>query len=49
MSEYKKICRRCLISEMGEEAYLEMIGKHIDIIRAEDKSGEDLYKSRLDI
>ena len=34
---------------MGEEAYLEMIGKHIDIIRAEDRSSEDLYKSRLDI
>ena len=49
MGEYKKICRRCLISDMGEEAYLEMIGKHIDIIRAEDKSGDELYKSRLDI
>lgn len=33
---------------MGEEAYREMIGKHIDIIRPEDRSSEGLYKSRLD-
>ena len=46
--EYKKICRRCLISDMGEEAYREMISKHTDIIKAEDKSSEELYKLRLD-
>ena len=47
--DYKKPCRRCLISEMGVEAYKEMIAKHTDIIKAEDKSDDELYKLRLDI
>ncbi|MBO6090268.1 MAG: hypothetical protein J6P37_08170 [Lachnospiraceae bacterium] len=47
--EYKKICKRCLISEMGEEAYREMIKKHTDIIKDEDKSDEATYKARLNV
>ncbi|MCR4649860.1 MAG: DUF6171 family protein [Lachnospiraceae bacterium] len=49
MSEYKKICRRCLISDMGEEAYREMIGGHIDIIKAADRSSDELYNKRLEV
>ncbi len=49
MSEYKKICRRCLISDMGEEAYREMISGHIDIIKAADRSSDELYNKRLEI
>lgn len=49
MSEYKKICRRCLISDMGEEAYKEMISGHIDIIKEADRSVEELYNKRLDV
>ena len=34
---------------MGEEAYREMIKKHTDIIKDEDKSDEATYKKRLNI
>ena len=47
--ESKKICRRCLISEMGEEAYREMIGKHVDVIKKEERRDDALYKARLDV
>ena len=47
MSEYKKICRRCLFSDMGEEAYKEMISAHVDIIKEADRADDDLYKLRL--
>ena len=33
---------------MGEEAYKEMIKKHTDIIKEEDKSDDETYKARLD-
>jgi hypothetical protein len=34
---------------MGEEAYKEMIAKHTDIIKAEDRSSDELYQERLGI
>ena len=34
---------------MGEEAYREMISRHVDIIKPGDRSDEALCKARLDI
>ena len=34
---------------MGEEAYREMISGHIDIIKAADRSSDELYNKRLEI
>ncbi len=34
---------------MGEEEYREMIGKHVDIIKPEDRSDDALYDSRLSV
>lgn len=44
----KRYCKRCLIKELGEEEYREMIGKHIDIISPKDRSEETLYNQRLE-
>ena len=48
MEEYKKICRKCLIKDMGEEAYREMIKKHTDIISDKDRTPGELLQKRLD-
>ena len=34
---------------MGEEEYREMIGKHVDIIKPEDRGDDALYDSRLSV
>ena len=43
----QKICRRCLIREMGQEEYQKMIGQYLEIFDASERASAELTKKRL--
>ncbi|MGN0386459.1 MAG: DUF6171 family protein [Lachnospiraceae bacterium] len=45
----QKICRRCLIREMGEEEYHKMIGQYIEFLDRADRAPDELTEKRLEI
>lgn len=44
----KKPCRKCLLQEMDEKAYMEKLHKYIRLLEPDVKAADDLYKERLD-
>ncbi|MBP5265670.1 MAG: hypothetical protein J6Z06_02470 [Lachnospiraceae bacterium] len=47
MSEEKRICRKCLLSEQGEEGRVQL-DKYLAVIHKEDKADDAVYEKRLE-
>lgn len=45
----QKICKRCLIRELGEENYHKMIGQYIEIFDKSERASDELTENRLSI
>ena len=45
---HKKICKRCLLEKAGEADLAAIAAERISLIPDEEKSSEELYRSRLD-
>lgn len=43
----QKICKRCLIRELGEENYHKMIGQYIEIFDKSERASDELTENRL--
>lgn len=43
----QKICKRCLIRELGEEKYHEMIGRYIEVFDKSERASGELTEDRL--
>ena len=42
-------CRRCLLEEFDQEAYLQTLKEHIERTPARERTPEEEYRRRLDI
>ena len=49
MAKEKKLCKRCLLSDMGGQVYEERIARLLVLMDKEIKAEEELYKERLSI
>lgn len=45
----QRFCKKCLIKDMDEETYRELIKKHTDIIDISEKTEKKTYENRLKI
>ncbi len=45
----QKICKRCLIRELGEESYHKMIGQYIEIFDKSERASDELMENRFSI